>query len=146
MKVKFILEEAPTPTEVTIKGQSTHPEIQKLKRLFQQFQGTTVAKKDDNQFRLNLQEIYYVESQEEKTIIFTKDDSYLSTLKLYEIESWGDPFVRISKSVILNFQYLQSFKPLFNSKLEATLTNGDRVEVSRNYLPIIKAKLQGGQP
>jgi DNA-binding LytR/AlgR family response regulator len=61
--------------------------------------------------------------------------------RLYEIEAWGDPFVRINKSTIVNLTHLSSFKPMLNTRLEASLENGDRLEVSRMYLPIIKVKL-----
>jgi DNA-binding LytR/AlgR family response regulator len=141
MKVKFILTEQKEPLEVTVKGHQGDPAIEKLKTFFEQQTGFTLGKKEGSQYRIPYQDIFYIESQEEKTILYTHHDSYLSPYRLYEIEAWGDPFTRISKSVIVNLNHLQSFKPLFNSKLEASMTNGDRLEVSRMYLQEIKRKL-----
>jgi DNA-binding LytR/AlgR family response regulator len=37
---------------------------------------------------------------------------------------------------------LESIKIIFNSRLEALLTNGEKLMVSRKYLPDIKARFQ----
>jgi DNA-binding LytR/AlgR family response regulator len=143
MKIKYVPLETPDELEVTIKGHRDDPQVVAFKNYLEQFQGFTIAKKDGQQFRLNLNQIFYIESQGEKTILYTETDSFLSPFRLYEIEAWGEPFVRISKSVIVNLNHLQSFKPLINSKLEATLTNGDRLEVTRMYLADLKNILGG---
>lgn len=53
-------------------------------------------------------------------------------------------FVQISKSCILNINVLDFVRPLLNSRMEATLKNGERLNVSRKYLVNIKSKLQEG--
>lgn len=53
-------------------------------------------------------------------------------------------FVRISKSTILNIEYLKGVKTLANSKLKAMLTNGESVCVTRKYLKTIKEELLKG--
>ena len=50
-------------------------------------------------------------------------------------------FVRVSKSVILNIEKLQGVKNLANSRLEAFLSNNERICVSRKYLKEIRAVL-----
>ena len=51
--------------------------------------------------------------------------------------------VRVSKSCILNINVLESVKPLFNSRMEAILTTGDRVYINRTYLKNVKQALKG---
>ena len=64
---------------------------------------------------------------------------------LYQLlEELGDAgFVQVSKSCILNINVLESIRPLRNSRMEATLSNGERVEVTRKYVSAIKEKLLG---
>ena len=52
-------------------------------------------------------------------------------------------FVQISKSCILNINTLESIRPLFNSRMEATLKNGEKVNINRNYLNGVKNALGG---
>jgi len=141
MKLKFIYSSTKVEPEVTIEAPEGHPDVERLKTFLVESKGTVIGKKNERQFRIPILDIYYFESQDEQTIVFTKDDSYAVSEKLYEIESWGDPFIRVNKSTILNFHFIKSFRPLLNSKLEAMLDNGDLVEISRLYLKAIKLKL-----
>ena len=51
--------------------------------------------------------------------------------------------MQISKSCILNINTLESIRPLFNSRMEATLKNGEKVNINRNYLNGVKKALGG---
>ena len=68
---------------------------------------------------------------------------YSSELKLYEIEEllMNTSFVRISKSCILNTDVLDKVKISLNGKMEATLQNGEKVLITRHYVPAFKKKL-----
>lgn len=94
---------------------------------------------------LALEEIYYIESLERKTFVYTENQVYRSSKKLYqlleELASFG--FVQISKSCLLNVNVLQHVKTLFNSRLEATLKNGEKVIIARTYIPAVKQWLAG---
>ncbi len=141
MKIKFIHTAIKDEPVVTIEAPEGHPDVERLKSFLIESQGTILAKKADRQFRIPLMDIYYFESQDEETILYTKNDSFIIAERLYEIEAWGDPFVRVNKSTILNLHVLKSFRPLLNSKLEAMLDNGDLLEISRMYVKVIKTKL-----
>ncbi len=141
MKFKIITTSPNIEPTVTIEAPEGHPDIAKLKAFLVESQEIILGKKGDRQFKIPLLDIYYIESQDEQTIVFTKNDSFIVPPKLYEIEAWGDPFVRVNKSTIINLHNLKSFRPLFNSKLEAMLDNGDLIEISRMYVKSIKTKL-----
>jgi DNA-binding LytR/AlgR family response regulator len=112
-----------------------------LRTLLSKSLGYELAKQESRQYKISYHEIYYIDSQDEHTILYTNNDSFVIPFRLYEVESWGDPFVRINKSNVVNLSHLSSFKPMLNSKLEAYIDNGDRLEVSRMYLSVIKEKL-----
>ena len=87
-------------------------------------------------------DVFYFDSTDERTFIYLASDVYECSLKLYELESQlaGANFVRISKSCIVNIMKLDSVRPLLNSRYEAKLENGEKLIISRHYLPGFKAK------
>lgn len=91
-------------------------------------------------FQLHISDIYYVESVERKTFLYTKDEVYITDKKLYELEEMMREagIIRISKFCLMNMDMLYSVKQLINSQLEATLINGEKLIVARTYLKNIK--------
>lgn len=90
-------------------------------------------------------EIYYIESVDKRTFIYLKKAVYRTDYRLYQLmEDLRDyGFVQISKSCILNINVLDGIKPLLNSRMEATLKNGEKVYINRNYLRDVKRALGG---
>ena len=74
--------------------------------------------------------------------MYTEKTVYRCKEKLYELEELleNSSFVRISKSCILNIDYLESVKAVFNGKLEALLSNGEKVIINRHYVSAFKKK------
>ena len=44
---------------------------------------------------------------------------------------------------LVNTSFLQSVRPLYNHRLEATLQNGEKLVITRNYIEPLKEKLKG---
>lgn len=88
----------------------------------------------DRFFSISVSDIYYIETVERRTFIYTEKEIYLSDKKLYELEQIlsETDIVRISKSCLMNMDMLLCVEQLFNSQLEATLTNGEKLIVARN--------------
>ena len=101
---------------------------------------TLTGIKDDNIYQIKLKDIYYIEATENKTFIYLANDFYESKLKLYEIEEKlrGLSFFRCSKSIILHYSKIECVTPAFNGRFEAKLKNGEKVIISRQYVPILK--------
>ncbi len=91
---------------------------------------------------LPLGEIYYFDSIDERTFVYLENDVYECSMKLYELEEQLSKanFVRISKSCIVNILKLESVRPLLNSRYEAKLENGEKLIISRHYLPDFKSR------
>ncbi len=81
-----------------------------------------------------------MESVDKKGFIYTQSEVYQTPHRLLELEKKlsGEGFVRVSRSVIINIEKLKGIKNLPNSKLEAILTNDERICVNRNYLNDIR--------
>lgn len=94
---------------------------------------------------VDIDKIYYIESVDRKSFVYTDKDVYRCELKLHEIEEiFKDTnIVRINKACLINIDNLYSIKQVMNSQLEAIMLNGEKLIVGRTYLKSIKNILKG---
>ena len=69
---------------------------------------------------------------------------FVTKRKLDELENQLDhtDFFRASKSTIINLSKMESVCPDFNGRFEACMKNGERLIISRQYVPLLKEKLR----
>jgi len=93
---------------------------------------------------INATDIYYSESVDGKTVACCEKESYFVKSRLYQIyEKLKDNgFIQVSKYCILNINKLDKFRPLDNNRLEAVLSNGAFLCITRKYISGIKQILQ----
>lgn len=104
----------------------------------------TIAGNSDGEiYFVPLKDIYYFEAVENKVFFYTKDRTFESSFKLYQIEEnlQNISFARVSKSAIVNLKKIKSIRPNENSRLIATLLSNEKIMVSRSFVPEIKKKL-----
>jgi DNA-binding LytR/AlgR family response regulator len=99
--------------------------------------------KDKKNYRLLFENILYFEAVDKKTFAYTVTDVFEVREKLYQLEELlkHKIFLRISKSMILNLQMIVSVYPTLSGRFEAELENGERIKISRQYVPKLKQKL-----
>ena len=99
---------------------------------------------DDIVKLVNVSDIYYIESVDGKTIVCCEKEKYLVKSRLYQIyeKLMDNGFIQISKYCILNINRLDKFRPLDNNRLEAVLSNGVYLCITRKYISGIKRILQ----
>jgi DNA-binding LytR/AlgR family response regulator len=100
---------------------------------------------DDSIKQVNVSDIYFIESIDGKTIACCEKEKYLIKSRLYQIydKLKGNGFIQISKYCIMNINKLDRFKPLDNNRLEAVLSNGVYLCITRKYIAGIKQILRG---
>lgn len=111
-------------------------EVIKLIELMEQTENFIYGTDNGRQYKIRINDLYYAESVDKKTFIYTKEAVFRTDLRLYqliEILKTYD-FVQVSKFCLINMNVLESIRTLFNSRLEATLINGEKINVSRTYL------------
>lgn len=93
--------------------------------------------------QLSPKDIYYFESVDNKVFAYLEKDVYECRLKLYELEQrfMGTDFFRATKSTIINLSKVKCFSPDFNGRFELLMKNGEKLTVSRQYVPDLKSKL-----
>ena len=110
--------------------------VRKISRMDLAFTGRTA----DKSIQISISEIYYIENVERKLFLYTRDEVYRFDGTMSEIESsiYNTGLVRISRTCIMNTDYLKEIRQIRNSHLEAVMDNGEKLIVSRKYLPDIK--------
>lgn len=130
--------------EVLIKYARMNHTVNRLVSLIKSVDSTVKCTLDQREIWINVSDIYYIESVDKKTFVYCEKSVYGTEYRLYqlmdELELSG--FVQISKSCLININVLESLRPLMNSRMEVTLSNGERIAVTRKYVANIKAKLQ----
>ena len=93
---------------------------------------------------LDILDIYYFESVDKQTFAYCYHDVYRVGDRLYQVkerlERFG--FVQVSKSCLLNVNMLETVRNVVNSKMEAELSNGEKISISRKYIPQLKAAIK----
>lgn len=129
--------------EITIKCNSIDERLEKLISNIRLYSSTISGKKDGKIYFLKPEDVLYFDTVDEKVFIYTVDNVYETSLKLYEIEEQFShtSIIRVSRSTILNLMKIEYVSPLLNGRIEAVLQNGEKVIISRQYVPAFKSKL-----
>lgn len=98
---------------------------------------------DDRIYLLDPKEIYLVSVDERTLTIFTGDKNYQTTGTLHWIEAQlpKETFFKPHRSYLLNLNKIREIQPWFNNTLMVTLTNNEKVPVSRSYVKQFKEKV-----
>lgn len=145
VKIKIIIEKIPdgVEPEIIIKCNEVDDSFMQLIDSIKLTSKKLVGLIDSRMHIVDPNEVFYFEAVDNKVFIYCKEKVFESKLKLYEIEKiyeTGD-FFRASKSTILNIAKINTVRPLFYGRFEALLLNGEKVVISRQYVPVLKRKL-----
>src|SRR5699024_1360783 len=142
INIKIIESEEYEDIQIIIKCPEVNNQIKQIIEKIEQNKMTLSSEKNGRIYSLNIHDVYYVESVDNKTFVYTEKEVYEINFKLYElVDRLKDTsFIRISKHLIVNIDYIQSVSALINGKFEALLTNGEFVIVNRHYVKAFKEK------
>src|SRR5690606_36790641 len=120
---------------------------QRIKRVVELVKTNGVQLKGEKEGRIHLMpssDIYYIESVDNVSFLYSELDVFESREKLYSLNNQlkNTSFIQINKSTILNMDYLKSVSPLSNYRLEAQLDNGEKIIISRHYMKNVKQYLE----
>lgn len=143
MKITMDIDEKYSDIAVEVKAPRLTQDIEKLISLMRMINMQIAVKKEDEIILLDTDKILYIEAVERNTFVYTKDASYESDLKLYQVEQelLEQDFIRISKQCILNLRKIKSLKADINRKIRVTLVNEEQIIVSRMYAEELRKRL-----
>lgn len=143
MKIKVIENTVYEETYVEIHCQKVTNEIGRLQKMLQTFQMKLQGHKEKGTYHVEVSDVLYIETVDKKVFLYTLHDIYESNLKLYELHAIlaQYDFIRIGKSMIINFGQVKAIKPDLGGRLYLVMNNGERCCVSRQYASDIKEKI-----
>ena len=125
--------------EVEIRYAELDARVQNLIDRIEQSEQYIHGEHNGRQYRILADDIFYVESVDRKTFVYTESEIFCCELKLYQVlEKLNAHFVQVNKSCVLNVNKLDHIQMLINSKMEGTLINGEKIIISRTFIPNIK--------
>lgn len=141
--MKITVNEGFTDTEVIINCPKTSDDVLDMLTLLQSLDKKLPGMKKGQTFLVDSQDVLYFDTVDKRNFIYTENDVYDTSLRLYEIEDQlsGIGFIRCSKSMIFNIAKIKSLCPDFGGRMEVTMSNGERLVVSRQYTKLLKERL-----
>lgn len=145
MLTKITKTDKSQPEVVEIHCHKISDEVKEIVAFVKSRQGQLTGTIDDRKFEISVSDIFYIESVDNKSFIYTQNKVYETRQKLYELEDLlkSKRFLRISKSTLLNLMKISSIKPALNGRFMAVLYSGEETIISRKYVPELKKALKG---
>lgn len=129
--------------QVIIRCPEENTQIHRLQAHIALFDSRLQAKCNGHTCFVNTGDVLYFESVDDRTFLYTADAVLEIAQRLYALEGMlsEQDFLRISKSQIVNIQKIRTLHPELNRTITATLCNGERLTISRKYVPHLKQLL-----
>lgn len=132
--------------ELILRYRELTPDIRRIIDIVNGGASRLVGKKDGNRIVIDKDDIYYIESVDDKTFAYTSDDVIRLDNSLQGIIGILDDirFFRCSKSMIINIDKVRVLKSLSSNRIDAALENGEHIIISRTYATEFRKLLRGG--
>lgn len=142
MKVDFERVASPDEEGAVIRAVQKTESVQTAIDILEYGNASIAVSKDDQTFFCKMDQVYYVESVDKKTFVYTKDECYQTKKRLYELEeAFHINFLRCSKAMIVNIRKIKTVKSGYNGRMNAQLLNGETIVISRSYVKDLKKRL-----
>ncbi len=147
MRIRIEVEENLTEEEVVIRCRELTEEVLALQRAVtekqKEFQSILLTR-NKTEYYYPLKDILFFETDGDAILAHTKTESFQTELKLYALEEiLPRNFMRISKSTIVNLDYIYSITRNLTASSEIRLAGSHKVVyVSRNYYKLLRVKLE----
>ena len=143
MKITIQTEDSVTETQIAITCNRITTEIERIIATLKILDRQLTAVKGSETFFIDISTLLYIETVDKKTFLYTTEDVYESSLKLYELEEQlvNAEFFRAGKSCIVNLKRIKSLKADLDRRIRVTMENGEQLMVSRQYAEELKKRL-----
>jgi DNA-binding LytR/AlgR family response regulator len=129
--------------EITINCNKINTDVEKVISMLRVLDLKLTGKKEDQTYILDAEVVLYIDTADKKTFLYTNNDVYETDLKLYELEERlaSLDYIRANKSCIINFNQIKAIRADIDGKLLVTMSNNEKLFVSRQYAVEVKKKL-----
>lgn len=112
--------------------------LQLITRMKQGKNMLTCIDERENIVPIKQEDVYYFDAVDGRVYVYLENSVLEIKKRLYEIEELSDAYLRTSKAQIVNANMIERLSPMFNGRFEAHLKNGEKIIISRQYVPDLK--------
>ena len=143
MNIKYEIDESLRDDELIIRCKLISSKLLEIEKIINSDTVESVFGVQESKiFPIKAYTIERIYSENRKTIIFSKGETYESKKNLSNFESiLPKSFVRISKSVIANTKLIQSIESEFSGNYTLIFMSGNKEILSRNYVKDLKTAI-----
>lgn len=147
MKIKIDLDDSVIEDEIIIRCSDINEDIKKIKNYITSLNSKNIKLsfyKKETEYFLTLDDILFFETTDNCICAHTNEDMFETKYKLYELENiLPKNFLRISKSTIININYIYSIeKNITSSSVVKFNKSYKQVYVSRMYFKVLKERME----
>ena len=130
---------------VVIRFKEMTPTINKIINILHNEKTKLWGRIDDETICIDIDEILYLESVDDKVFAYTKENVLRidESLNSFMLEIEDETFFRCSKSMIINVNRVISLKSLSSNRIDATMEGGEHIIISRRYAVEFRKLLKG---
>jgi DNA-binding LytR/AlgR family response regulator len=130
--------------EVIIHCKSVDERVEKILSLLDMQKKKLLGYAKEKEYVIDSSEVLYCESVDGTVYLYGKDQVYRTAYTLNEIESSFSQsgYFRCSKSMIININEIKSLKSELRNRINALLSNGEHIIISRHYVKQLRAILK----
>ena len=130
-------------TEIIIRCREVDSKINKIANFIRTSYITIQGKLDGEKYVINLDDIYYFESVENRVFAYTEKEVYEVSYKLAELIDLlqNTSFIQTARTIILNINKIERVSTLVNGRISAILDNSEKMIITRVYAHQFKQKL-----
>ncbi|MEN2259418.1 LytTR family DNA-binding domain-containing protein [Paraclostridium benzoelyticum] len=147
MKIDIDIDKRYEEIQVILRSNEMNDEtIEILEKLKTTKNKYILGKSDKKVYIVDVKDIYFFYSENQKVFVETEDFRYEVDERLYEIEEnfKNTSFIRVSKFSIVNLKKVKNIDMSFSGNLTINFINGKKESISRRYISKIKNYLKNG--
>lgn len=131
--------------EVILRCRSKTAEVEELLQFLETRSRKLIGSRAGVQTVLEPSRILYLESVEGKTFAYTEQEVLQVEYSLTQLEQLlcTINFFRCSKSMILNIDKVKELRSLASNRIDATMSSGEHIIISRTYAAAFRKRLRG---
>lgn len=132
--------------EVIIKCRDVDERVHKIITLLESPKKKLIGYSEHKEYVIEPSEILYCESVDGVVYVYSQEKVYRTSYTLNEIETVFAKlgYFRCSKSMVINIQSIKSLKSELGNRIDARLSNGEHIIISRHYAKQLRAILKEG--
>ncbi len=122
------------------------PQVDRIIRFMESGEKRILGKREDDTVVVEVDEIFYIESVDDKTFAYTRDDTIRLDTTLIGIKDQLNDirFFRCNKSMIVNVDRIERLRSLPSNRIDAVLQTGEHIMISRTYASDFRRLLKEG--